>query len=429
MLISFHVENFRSIRDQVELSLIAANDRALRENVIESKKGSKLSLLRSAVIYGPNASGKSNVLRAIRFMAGFVYSSATGKPNAPIGVSVHKLDKKYLKKPSRFALMFLSEGVRFSYSFSVNAKQVIEESLSYYPVGQERRLFDRTFNKKTGETDYYFGPSWEGPKKQLQELTRPNALLLSVGAQFNHEQCKQVYSWFSEKLRSVSWFPTQGSEKFFTCESAHSNEAMKHELLKFWKQADPGIADFSVEKMTFEKTPSLSKLPDALRRELIKSMPEDAFDFDVKTTHSAPGLQADFTFDEESHGTQKMFALAGPWLYALAHGCILIVDELDARLHPLLTRWLIDLFHNKKTNKSGAQLIFATHDTNLLDRREQNPHFRRDQIWFTEKDERGGTRLYSLWDFEKPPRKDENIRLGYLAGRYDAIPFTESLSQ
>ena len=150
----------------------------------------------------------------------------------------------------------------------------------------------------------------------------------------------------------------------------------------------------------------------------------------VETIHAGVNVAGDairvpLDLIDESDGMQKLYALAGSWLKALKCGRVLVVDELDARLHPLLTRWLITQFHDPLTNPHGAQLIFATHDASLLDAK----LFRRDQIWFTERDRAGATSLYSLWDFKNTPRKEENVRKGYLAGRYGAIPLVAGVEQ
>ncbi|MCK4658467.1 MAG: AAA family ATPase [Phycisphaerae bacterium] len=440
MLIEFSVENFLSFRERITLSMVrAASDRSSPENVIESAQGTKLNLLRSVALYGPNASGKSNLLNALRFMNWFVCnSSRNGVADGKIGVVPFKLDEACLSKPSTFEIVFLQKGVRYVYGFSVDSKLVREEWLSSYPRGQQRVLFNRGINDETGKPDYYFGPSWEGPKRQLTELTRPNALLISVGAQFNQKIAQAVHSWFSQCLRTVSWFPTMGSECAFTCEEAHEKPALRGEILQYWRMADPGIEDFVVEAVPLQENIAVSHLPDTVKRSLLEAISHaetlscEVRAFKINAMHTGIDKRGKagtirFDFDEESDGTQKLFALAGPWRYVLEHGCVVVVDELDARLHPLLTRWLIQLFHRAETNPHGAQLIFATHDASLLERRPQGqPLFRRDQIWFTEKGARGGTSLYSLWDFCKPPRKEENIRLGYLAGRYGAVPFTES---
>ena len=437
MLVEFSVENFLSFRERVTLSMVAANgDRSLTDNTIETAPGAKFRLLRSVALYGANASGKSNLYHAIDFMNWFVGKSATtGAGGGKTGVIPFKLDGRNRSKPSTFEVVFILDGVRYVYGFSVDAERVHEEWLSSYPHGQQRVLFHRSPSQDTDQSDYYFGPNWGGRKKHLTELTRPNALMLSVAAQFNHETAQSVVRWFSESIRTVSCFPVGRAEQHFTSKTACDDPRSQAEILWYWQKADPSIKDFTVKKTPVEDSQELSSLPEMARKELSTQLPEGAMALDVHTTREA--IDADgnrteesFDFSEESDGTQKLFALAGPWRYVLENGCVTVVDELDARLHPALTRWLIQLFHNPKTNPRGAQLIFTTHNAELLDHRSQEQALlRRDQVWLVEKDAHGGTALYSLWDFKKPPRRDENIRLGYLAGRYGAVPFIEDTAE
>jgi len=436
MLIEFSVENYLSFRERVTLSMVAANgDRSLPDNTIESVSGAKLRLLRSVALYGPNASGKSNLCHAIGFMNWFVGNSATaGVGGGKTGAIPFKLDDRNRSQPSTFEVVFIHDGVRYVYGFSVDSERVHEEWLSSYPHGQQRVLFHRGPNQDAGQGGYYFGPSWGGRKKHFTDLTRPNTLLLPVAAQFNHKTAQTVVRWFSENLRTVSWFPTRGFEQVFTCDTAHDPH-VRNLILGYLAKADPSIRDFAVERVALEESQEWSQFPETIKREIPKHVLEDIVEFDVRTFHEAMddhgnSVEASFDLSEESDGTQKLFALAGPWSYVLMKGCIVVVDELDARLHPALTRWLVRLFHDPKTNPHGAQLIFTTHSPGLLDHRPQGqPLLRRDQVWLVEKDAHGGTALYSLWDFRKPPRRDENIRLGYLAGRYGAVPFMEDTAE
>ncbi len=428
MLVEFSGENFRSFRDRITLSFVPAGaDKSKPENLILGAQSTKLDLLRSVAIYGPNASGKSNLLKALDYMTSFVLHSADTKTKT--GVSPFRLSVEFVRKPSTFEIVLIHRSVRYVYGFTIDAERVYEEWLHSYPRNQQRVLFHRTINEESGKQNFHFGSYWEGPKKQLIELTRPDALFLTVATQFNSQTAKTVFEWFAEKFRSVSWFPVGGPERTFTCVATHTISGLKEKILKYCAKADPGISNVEINEMAFEDTPEWSGLPEPLRQELAKEIKE-ARAFEVQTFHrgfdtSGASTSVIFGLSEESDGTQKMFALAGPWQYILDNGCFVTVDELDARLHPLLTRWLIQLFHNASTNPKGAQLLFATHDAGLLDRPRA---FRRDQVWFTDKTPDGASTLYSLWDFEKPPRRDENFRLGYLAGRYGAVPFTESIA-
>lgn len=432
MLIEFSVENYLSFKDRATLSMVAATrEEATRRNVVVNAQGSGQDLLRSVGVYGPNAAGKSNLLEAIWYMRWFVGNSAQKLSRESVTrVVPFKLDQRCASSPSSFEVVFLVEGVRYRYGFSVTSERVHEEWLSYYPLVRERVLFRRDWSAKGKEKEYDFGPSWSGATKRIADLTRPNALYLSVAAQLNHPLVQPVYDWFQEHLRGVSLYPQEGSELSFTERRALKSPKAKRSYLAFLQQADLGIESFDVQKKSFQETDFFSALPEQLREKSSSKTPNDAEFYEVSTTHrgvdkSGRRLDVSLRLDEESDGTQKLFAMAGPWEYVLANGCVMVVDELDGHLHPLLTKWLVSSIHSKKTNAKNAQLIFATHDINLL----QEARLRRDQIWFVEKGSDGGSELYSLWDFKKrggkAARKEENIRMGYLRGRYGAIPILE----
>jgi len=427
MLVQFTVENFLSFRKAATLSMVAANDPTLPHNVWVSPSGKGPDLLRSVAVFGANASGKSNLLRALWFMEWFVLNSVReGNGDTPIPIRPFKLDKACRRRPSTFEVVFLWEDVRYVFGFSVDSERVHKEWLISYPVRQPRLLYERRAAKR----DIKFGSGWQGQRKVLENATRPNALFISVAAQLNNPLAEIVQGWFADKLRTVSWFPTFGTEQVFTSQLVKEEvRQQKVDILQFLRAADPGITDVLVEKRLLRESRQFTRMPDSLRKAVLSGLPKDAEMFDVSTRHEGVGTDGasttvPFDLEEESDGTQKFYALAGPWTYVLEHGCTVVVDELDARLHPLLTMWLISLFHNPKTNPHGAQLIFATHDENLMDR----GVFRRDQLWFTEKDTAGGTSLYSLSDF-KGLRKEENTRKAYLAGRYGAVPYVEPTVQ
>lgn len=410
MLIEFSVENYLSIKERQTLSMVAAKDRAMPQNIFANAVKPGLSILKCAAIYGANASGKSNFIQAMRFMADFVVrSSREGQRETPIAVTPFRLHSGTAASPSTFEAVFSLDGVRHDYGFSADSKRVHSEWLHAHPKKQARMLFERTVDPKTGESEVKFGAHWEGEKKNLGKLTRANALLISVAAQLNHPLAGTVVDWFGHKMRQVANFRLLGTEMAQTMEMMQSDEEMKALFQKFLKIADLGIRDFRIEAK------GESALGNEAGREIL--MIHAGCDEAGKPIEVPLRLATD-----ESEGTRKLFALAGPWLRALKEGCALVIDELDVCLHPLMTRMLIEMF-NSATNNHGAQLIFSTHDSSLLGL----DLFRRDQIWFAEKSPEGATAIYSLWEFK--PAKGENVRVGYLAGRYGAIPFVGRLPE
>ncbi|OGP59148.1 MAG: hypothetical protein A2V67_07565 [Deltaproteobacteria bacterium RBG_13_61_14] len=452
MLIEFSVENFLSFKERATLSMVAAKDNALPPNFIRSAQGTNLNLLKSAVVYGANASGKSNLIDAIRFMRNFLRTSTQNQQgDTPIKITPFKLDAAMVSKPSTFDITFLWRGVRYNYGFSADSQYIHREWLFSYEKKKGRMLFERTQKTKKSEPQFRFSSYWEGERKRLAKRARSQALFLSVAAQFNNKLADNVMSWFQEWLKFISWNPAEGSDFFKTCRLIQREAGKKEEIIDFLKQADLGIRDFIVEKVPIGHLKVKSKLPGKYKKvmkdfdravkaldktltnvlkEISKkgSEPYELSKNNVITVHegkdkSGHFMNIPFEFTEESDGTQKFFSLSGLWLDALEKGATLVVDELDVRLHSLLTKWLIQTFHKEELNQKGAQLIFTTHDASLLDK----ALFRRDQIWLTEKESDGATSLYSIWDFkEGKPRKEENLQKGYLAGRFGAIPILES---
>jgi len=431
MLIEFSVGNALSFKDRVTLSMVAGRDTTLPENVIRNAEGTNLSLLKTAAIYGANASGKSNLVASLMFMRSFVQnSSKEGQKDSPIDVVPFKLYASMPSKPTTLEIIFLHEGIRYIYGFSADSKRIYREWLFSNEKKKMRRLFERIHESRSSTPLFKYSSYWKGEKKRLEKITRPNALFISVAAQFNNKQAEIVFGWFAKKLRAISDFPTYTSEHYFTCDLARNKPTTKAKIIKFLEQADPGIKDFNIKKVSFLESKEFIQMPEEMKKQFVRNLPKGAKPYtnEITTIHAAIDSKAKkidvlFGFEEESEGTQKLFSISGPWSHVLEKGYTLVVDELDVRLHPLLTRWLIQTFHNQQMNPKGAQLIFTTHDSSLLEK----SLFRRDQIWFTEKSAEGASNLYSLWDFkEGRPRKEENLQKGYLAGRYGAIPILEN---
>jgi len=427
MLVEFSVENYLSFKDKVTLSMVASKDNSLPDNVIKSAQGTKLDLLKSAAIYGANASGKSNLVKALRFMRSFVLeSSKETQIGSKIEVIPFKLDAANKSKPSEFEIIFLHEGVRYQYGFSVDHERVHEEWLYSYPKNQRRVLFERKLTLKSDKPDIKFRSYWKGERERLVGITRPNALFISVAAQFNDEIAMKVVEWFLIKILVETWvpmpFPNYMSLPGFTEDLTKNYKEIYLQLLK---EADLGITDFVIEKMPIKNLIKLLRKPGQPTEVDKLTGTENVPDFSVtqaKLSHSGISedgkeIKVPFEISEESDGTKRFLELSTMLLGAIImYPHTLIMDEFDIRLHPILAKNLVLIIHSIKRN-DAPQLIFTTHDSSLLDKE----FFRRDQIWFTEKNPKGATDLYSLWDFK--PRKEENYSKGYLAGRYGAIPF------
>lgn len=415
MLIDFSVTNFRSIQKKQTFSFAAAKGSELTEtNTFQSPIAKLPNLLRSAVMYGANASGKSNVLRALGFMHFLVLNSFSAlSEGQPIPVVPFIFDSESSKAPSEFEITFIVDSVRYQYGFAATQQRIHEEWLVAYPEGKPQRWFERIFDPKTSSYEWQFSRSFIGQKEVIKTATRSNALFLSTAIQLNNDHLKPVFNWFLGKLDVI--LPGTNISLQFTIDQCASVPG-KQGILAFLNAADMSIANIQFEQKAFDP----AMVPPILIPELRDKVIADMYGKEltaVKFVHDSGAGGGVLDLNEESQGTQKLFAFAGPWLDVLARGRVLVIDELDTSLHPLLVRHLVGLFHNPKTNPLNAQLLISTHDTTLLD----PDIYRRDQIWFTEKDKLGATTLYSLSDFK--PRKNEAFERGYLKGRYGAIPF------
>lgn len=416
MLIEFNVQNFRSIKEEVTLSLVASPDRSLDNNLIDTDVLKKDNLLRSAVIYGANASGKSNLILAFHTLRHLVMNSHMFQKGNKIDYFPFKLDMKYLYKPSKFEVVFIRNDIKYIYGVSFTNEKIIGEYLYYYPKGRKALIFDRK------DTNNYRFAIDKKEQKFISKKTLDNVLYLSNSTQLNYKKTSEAFDWFKDTL-GVIRATDHPRLTDFTIQSANKDIKIKEFVLKALAEADLGINGFST---SFEKI-LIDEIPIAFQKQVKAMMSNNEGDLEkriIKTVHKALDengneICTEFDFDEEeSEGTKRLFALIGPWIDTLNNGRVMIVDELDTKLHHLLNVFLIKLFHDPTQNKNNAQLIFTTHNTNLLDL----DLFRRDQIWFTEKNPSyGSTDLYSLVEYS--PRKDRDIRKGYLAGRYGAIPF------
>jgi len=412
MLIEFSIENFRSIKEKVTLSMVATKDSSLDGNLIKNVLNDD-SLLKSAVIYGANASGKTNVLMALNFLRALVLNSHYHQKGQGIRFTPFKLDKKCSLNPTKMSLIFIKNDIKYNYGVSFDKEKVVDEYLYHYPNDKKAIIFER--NKTT---EYKF-TSDEKEQKVLSDRTLPNVLYLSKATQENYEKVSNAFDWFRNSLNVIGpsfigpFIPGDLPESNFTVELLKKDAGLKSYVMKALLEADVGIDDFSTISKKIPRD-ELKGLPP----ELLSLMLGDKKEFEayqIQTLHK--GVAFDFE-TEESDGTRKIFSLIGPWIDTLKNGKTLVVDELDTKLHYLLILFLIRLFHDPTQNKTNAQLIFTTHNTSLLDQ----DFFRRDQIWFTEKNaETGSTDLYSLTEYS--PRKDKAIEKGYLAGRYGALPF------
>ena len=398
MIIQFSIENFLSLKEQNTLSLVATplrEEATLTENVLIPINDTGISLLKSALILGPNASGKSNVIKAFDFFKRFIINSFKDvQAGEEIEVENFRLDVQSASEPTSLELIFICGENQFRYGFNVTREKV-----------QDEWLYRKTSRKRAKEVELFLredGGFKVHPSMPLlqdivnRRMVRPNALLLSAAAQFNDAAAVEIIGW----LTDTTVMSCSEEERNWKDALRHfDDEAMRERIVAFSRYADLGIED--IEK-SGDRVTSRHNQYDAEGR--------------VAQSVSFPFL------DNESEGTIKYFSLAYPIIEALDHGKRLIVDEFDSKMHPLLTERVISLFNSKETNPHGAQLIFTAHDSNLL----SSGSFRRDQVWFTEKDRLGASKLFSLAEYKV--RSGASFEKGYLAGKYGATPILGNMS-
>jgi uncharacterized protein len=415
MLIELSVANFRSFRERVTLSLeaeprISERDKAVDErNVAHTPDG---DVLRVAAIYGANASGKSNLVTALATLRGLVLNSAReGQAGDLLPAAPFRLNAENMSAPCELEVVFTQPGRQVRYGVAFTEKRVEREWLFVRPEGaaEEERWFERA-----GES-YETGGAWVRDTG-IEKKTRAEALHLSAATAWNHAQAQAVHQWFKDALCLLD--SLQGGDSVWTMRLLKEAEygASIRELIR---RLDFGIEDVQlVDDQSYLswvrelKLAGLVKGPGAIPQRIIAIRRGVAFDL----------------YGDESAGTAKAVEMAGPIVEVLAHGRVLVIDELDARLHTLLAKQIIELFQDPTTNPHDAQLVFTSHDTNLLTR----TLLRRDQLWFVEKSHKTyASDLYSLAEFRfddgKAVRNDARYEADYLQGKYGAIPFFGNL--
>lgn len=408
MLVEFSAANFLSINDKITLNLLASKDNSLDYHLVKSPVLKAKSLLKTSAIYGANASGKSNVLKALYFFKNFILNSHKMQQGDEINIVPFKLDDNSMDKPSQFEIVFIFNNIRYAYGFSADKEKVHEEYLYYFPKGRQSLVFERA------NTDEYTFTVDKKEQKELSARTPQNILYLSSATHWNYQRTAHPFKWLRKYLRVITTHEKMSFWRF-TAQLASQDPGIIKTINQFLMEADLGINALKISK---EKGTN-----DTAREHNGEWQPlfSTGESLTLHTQHMGIDKNGNektlfFKLEEESDGTQKFFSLLGPFIDVLMNGYILFIDELEASLHPQLTKFLVNLFHNPAQNRNNAQLIFTTHDTNLLNL------LRRDQVWFTEKNPKtGSTDLYSLLEFS--PRKDQNIEKGYLAGRYGAVPF------
>lgn len=409
MLIEFSVENFRSFKEKQTFSLLASNDKALiEENTFQT---GKYFLLKTALVYGANSSGKSNLFMALNFFKNFsIFSGPKSQSGEPIPASQFMLDADTQIKPTTFELMFIlpENGVRYRYGFSFTSEKITDEYLFAVNKIKEIPLFERDDQEIKFNKTYFSEASNFNPK-----IVRENATYLSVCAQNNGEITGKIIKYF----RGIWITSGINTPPFITMNRLDSGENLSR-ITKFLQ-----FADIQVQALERKKIPVNFDNTDPEFANFFKKKFPDAQEDHILYAHNLyknsekVGLHY-FTDEDESLGTRKLFDYAGIILPVLDNGGVLFIDEFDSSLHPLVVENIVKLFNNPIINKNNAQLIISCQSVSLM----TNKMFRRDQIWLCEKNDFGASDLYSLMDIDEPVRKDALYNKNYLAGKYGAVP-------
>ncbi len=432
MLLRFRCKNFRSIREEQELSLIAAKTRTdeKSESLIDTEIDD-LKLLRCAAIYGPNASGKSNVLDALAAFRRIVSESwRVWKANGPIPeYDPFLLDETSRVEGSEMEATFILESTIYRYGFSFDKASFRSEYL-IDATGRDKVMFRRTAEAGAVRVEFpnrNLGKNL-GEQSHLARIrldVRPNSLFVSAAAQYNHPLLSKIYAHLSDNFKPIHW-KNLSPRVNYTAEVC-SDANCREQIVAMLRFADAGVNDLEIskqdmperEKKTIQAYLSALKEVDPDEYSELNTPPSEFPQrVEVRMAHQgAEGKSYLLDSTRESDGTRAYFSILGPLLSSLKGETVLLIDELESSLHPTLARELLRIFNSPGLNPNGAQFIFTTHNTNLLDL----ALLRRDQVWFTEKNSEGATVLCPLSDYL--PRPKQNIEAGYLGGRFNALPF------
>lgn len=402
MLIEFSVSNFLSFHNRASLSMVSSKpqgEAGLSKSIFFPTNYQDIPLLSSAAIYGANASGKTNLLLAIRAFRNLILRSTDRKLGELLAFTPFGLTRQSQHESTRFEMEFIAvDGVRYIYGFSYDWDSIVEEHLSSFANRRRADVFVREKGKPIK-----FGSSFKGHKKSLEDQLQGNHLLLTKAANSNFEQFFPIYHYFGTNCISLG---SKFENSLFSRQQSFKDPLFLEKISLFLRFADTGIDFIRVSKHE-----------------------EEGAKINTEVIHQTKGdaviEQISWPLERESSGTVRLFALAGPIIDVLDRGAVLFLDELNTHFHPRLSEGIVSLFNNPETNPKMAQLIFTTHDATLLNK----DNFRRDQIWFVEKNANHETRLFSLSDFDKKEvRWDVPFDKWYLSGRFGAMPSINDLN-
>lgn len=428
MLIEFRVSNYRSICEEQVISLVPSpKQKDFPTNIINHEG---YDILNGLALYGANSSGKSNLLKSLELLDKLLYLSARSSSITKLPYDPFLLKEGYSIKPTKLEIVFVIEKTRYRYGLEFNRTEIVSEWLFRKRVGREVELFNRA--KDIIEVSSGF----KGSQKLIDtaiEATRDNALFLSFCDTFNIKEANLIFKWFN-KFVIIDGLNTE-KESIQTINLWEEPE-YQNKIREYLIQLDLGFKDLVLNNKEFDPSELPEGMDEAMRQSIKRELTGKT-GVQINTVHETYDKEGNLTTNDivwpmeerESEGTKKAIHFSGPIIYALIKGGVLVIDEIEAKIHPSITLSIIELFLSHKLNPNNAQLIFASHDTNLL----HYSHLRRDQINFVEKNSFQGTEIYALSDFRyfnnQAERSDVDKEKRYLEGRYGAVPVLGQLNQ
>lgn len=403
-----------SIKTRVDFSMAAGKDKSHNESILHF---SKERLLPSAVIYGANAAGKSNFIKAFAAAIIIMRTSNNRQINEKIPLLIpFQFDNTSSKEPTSFDFIFIANGKKYEYGFSADENKIYDEYLNEYNSAKPSSVFERS-----NTNDYSFTKADEKEFNDYRNKTADNKLFLSTATAWNCKRTKDAYLWFAE---GIDTYDSMNLEQVaFNLLSEDKDNSLKPFMVDMLNKADVNISDYEFQTKDLSNE-DISNLPIPFGVQISDQVKTAVKGYKINTHHSVNNKtgKTDYSlpFSLESEGTKKLFFFSPIVKQALENGKTIVIDELDASLHPLLVKGIVDLFNNPAINTNQAQLVFNTQDVSTM----SLDLFRRDQIYFINKDcNTGISDLYSLDEFS--PRKKENVRKGYMQGKFGAIPFVD----
>lgn len=424
MILEFSVTNFRSIREKQTFSMLAYGSQSKLDNTfeVELTNGDKVRLLKTAGIYGANASGKSNLIRALFNLQRFIINTSNIEIDKPIYFyNPFLFNAQNANSLTEFELYFIHEKIKYRYYIAFNGETISQETLDYYPNTKKKNIFIRPFKINEKDTNLHTGRLSKDNDYKVYEVFKKLPLLSIFGRADNyHTQISPIFSY----LKNIEIWNILDSIRVELLKNEIATKMDRPENLVLKKKLDKliKVADTKIDKIIFGTEKTTITDNDGTEREITKRPIKQVFGNHAIYNNQLKVDDYSLPFREESSGTNMLFAIGGLIIEALDKGKFVVFDEIDTSLHPRLSRFLISLFHHPVSNPKNAQLIFTTHEANILDKN----NMRADQIWFAEKNNFGETIFYSAQDFDGI-REDIPFDKWYLAGKFGAIPNIQEL--